>query len=218
MKYNKIILAVVLLTVIVGCSNDTKEKPQNEAIPEKKVLEKADSVKNLAEEVKQETLKNSNILKKVEEPKGIKVKSISDLWKIYKSEKIVGQELLNKNDLEKGISHLDRAGKAAIELGRYDIAAWQYNNIGHYSIQEFQRVTEYDKRMRTLATISSQEEKKKYSWETKLKFEENILILETAEKYLQEALLLDDELEESERTEAIKRNLDFVNWIKAYVK
>ncbi len=142
-----------------------------------------------------------------------KVNSISELWATYKSAKILAAKFISENNLDSLIIYLNIAADAAYELSREDIATWQLNNIGYYSINEFKKRTDYDRRVQQLATIVNLKEKGLHLEETKSIFSDHYKILSNAENYLYKAQLLDNELEKSDRTEIIERNLQFIEWV-----
>ncbi|MDA3814772.1 MAG: hypothetical protein PF549_00185, partial [Patescibacteria group bacterium] len=158
-----------------------------------------------------------NILEKEEKKTTNQVKSISELWKQYKDAKASVTKYISKNNLDSIIFYLNAAADAAYELSREDIATWQLNNIGYYSINEFKSRTNYDSRMQQLATIKNLNEKSLFVEETKNVFIENYEILTRAQNYLYKAQLLDSDLEPSERTKTIESNLEFIEWIRNYI-
>ncbi|MBN1301878.1 MAG: hypothetical protein JW995_11745 [Melioribacteraceae bacterium] len=163
-----------------------------------------DTTKNKAENSKSSVKENG-------------VKSITELWETYKKAKSEVSVALENNEIKKVISNLIVAGECAMELGRPGIASWQYNNIGHYSIEEFKRLTDYDNRIRNLATLKNSTERKEYLNQTKSLFRQHFTLLETAEKHLLNAQIIDDELEKSRRTNAIEKNIEFINWVRSFI-
>jgi len=160
---------------------------------------------------------SKNILEIEEKKSDYKIKSISELWKQYKFAKEKATKFSSSNNLDSIIIYLSIASDAAYELSREDIATWQLNNIGYYSINEFKRRTDYEKRMQKLATFTDLKKKVFFATETKSVFRKNFEILIRAQKYLQKAQILDSELEKSERTDIINSNLQFIEWIEEYI-
>lgn len=158
-----------------------------------------------------------NILVKEERKETYQVKSISELWKQYKDAKALATKFITQKKLDSIIVYLNIAADAAYELSREDIATWQLNNIGYYSINEFKSKTDYDNRMQQLAIIKSIKERALYSEETKSLFQKYFNILLKAESFLQKAQMLDAELEPSERTKTIESNIQFINWVGEYI-
>ena len=145
------------------------------------------------------------------------MKSISELWQTYKHSKAAVTKYIAEDNLDSIVVYLNIAADAAYELSREDIATWQLNNIGHYSIIEFKKRTDYDKRIETLDTLTNLKKKGLYLEETKLVFAEHYKILSRAESYLYKAQLLDCELEKSERSEIIDKNILFVEWVSDFI-
>lgn len=147
-----------------------------------------------------------------------KITSIAELWHTYKSSKRIAEESLEKGDLSNTVKNLAIAGNCALKLGRPEIAAWQFNNIGHYSIEEFKKLTDCDNRLRTLAQMEIDSVKIKLLAETKNIFRKHIDLLLNSQKHLQRAQIIDDELAESWRTEVIESNVEFINWVQEFIK
>jgi hypothetical protein len=143
-------------------------------------------------------------------------KSISELWNTYKRAKNNVSRALDSNDIDAIVSNLALAGESAEQLGRMDIASWQFNNIGHYSIVEFKRRTDYDERLQNLATMLSGTEKTGYLQATKDLFMKEYPLLKKAKDYLVRAQIIDDFLDPSRRTDVIQRNIDYVEWVKKF--
>ncbi len=214
----KKLLSIFFLLLLFSCQKDEKVNIQSKN--EQKSI--SDNSLSLEKNTKSDTLSKSKIVTKsilteAESKETYKVKLISELWKQYKYSKASATKFIAENNLDSIITYLDIAAVAACELSREDIATWQLNNIGHYSIIEFKRITGYDNRMQQLATIENLREKGLLISETKTIFNENFNILTRAEKYLFKAQLLDSEFEVSERTKAIEGNLIFIDWVGNYI-
>lgn len=158
-----------------------------------------------------------NILEKKEKRTTFKTKSIFELWQQYKFSKTTAAKYISENNLDSTIVYLNMAANAAYELSREDIATWQLNNIGYYSISEFKKRTDYERRIQQLVTIKNLREKGLHLEETKSVFSDHFKILSNAENYLYKAQLLDHEFEKSNRTEIIERNLEFINWVANFI-
>jgi len=146
-----------------------------------------------------------------------KIKSISKLWKNYKLTKKKAKYFRSVNQLDSIIIYLTLAAEAAYELNRTDIAAWQLNNIGYYSIIEFKRRTNYDNAMEELKTITNLKQRGLYLAKTRDIIKDNFYILNKTEKYLQKAQLLDMELEDIKRKKIIESNLQFIEWVRNFI-
>jgi len=145
------------------------------------------------------------------------LKSISELWSTYKSTKILAEKYISENNLDSVILYLDIAADAASKLSREDIASWQLNNIGHYSINEYKNRTDFDIRLRQLASLANSKAKGLNLEETKSVFSSNFKILSNAKNYLLKAQLLDSKFKRSERTDKIKRNIQFIDWVDKFI-
>ena len=143
-------------------------------------------------------------------------KSISELWNTYKKAKDDVNKALDNNDIEAVVINLALAGRCTQQLGRVDIAAWQFNNIGHHSISEFKRRTGYEQRLQKLATMPAGNAKIGYQQATKDLFFREYPFLKKSKKYLERAQIIDDDLEPSRRSDAIQNNLDVIEWIKNF--
>ena len=159
-----------------------------------------------------------DIVSNVLEGENEKVKSISDLWNTYKTSKAEAIKNFELGNLSLMIKNYETAANAAIDLSRNDLASWQLNNIGHFSIEEFSKETDYQNRLRTLAITGDQIKKEAYFRETKQIFRQNYQILLSAETYLLKASQLDKNYKYSERTKAINSNLKFINWIRKFLR
>jgi hypothetical protein len=147
------------------------------------------------------------------EPEKTSDLTTTELWDAYRSAKSELEAAQEQNQFEKIIESLFKTTRYAKELKRNDIAAWQLNNIGYYSIEEFKARTEYDTRMNRLNNMPAGDEKRKYYLETKEKINAEYQILQRALPYLQEAETIDKELEDEKRTKIIKNNILFITHI-----
>ena len=144
-------------------------------------------------------------------------KSISELWSTYKSTKELAAKFISENNLDSIIVYLSIAADAASDLSREDIATWQLNNIGHYSINEFKERTDFDIRLRQSVALTNSNAKALHLEETKLLFSEHYIILSNAKIYLDKAQILDSKFNRSERTDIIKRNIQFIDWVDNFI-
>lgn len=215
----KLLITILSLTLIVSCGVDNEETEQQVETTIEKISERIDSVEVAAENVKAviDTIKKATSPPQtsplLQDQSG---KSISELWNTYKKAKDDVNKALDKNDIAAVVSNLALAGECALQLGRMDIAAWQFNNVGHYSIMEFKRRTGYDQRLQKLATMPAGNVKTGYQLATKDLFFREFPVLENARNYLVQAQIIDDELEHSRRTGAIQSNIDYIEWIKNF--
>ncbi len=212
---------ILFLLLFTSCEEEKKKANvpsstrKTEVIDSSSTLDKKVKVDSSVIVIQKEPVKN--VLEKKEEQTSNKVKSISELWHIYKTSKARATKYISENNLDSIIIYLNRAAEAAYELSREDIATWQLNNIGYYSINEFKKITDYDRRMQQLATMKNLKEKGLYLEETKSVFAKHFHILSNAENYLYKAQIMDSELEKSDRTEIIDRNIQFIDWVNNFI-
>ena len=226
----KISIQILFFVFLYSCGND--KSPNIDSIKHKEnIIDSNFSIKeeilkdttiiidstNVQENIVVDKKENKNILEDEEKQSAYQIKSISELWEKYKFAKAKAAKFNSSNNLDSIIVYLSVARDAAYELSREDIATWQLNNIGYYSINEFKRKTDYDNRMQKLVTFTDINKKALYIEDTKSTFRNNFTILSRAQKYLQKAQILDSELEKSERSETIFKNLQFIEWIEDYI-
>jgi hypothetical protein len=143
--------------------------------------------------------------------------TVQDRWDDFRAAKDSVDSALARNDFQTTKLALLKAAQYALELNRKDIAAWQLNNIGYYSIEEFKKRTDYSSRMKTIEAMRRGPEKFVYTKETKQLFRQNLPLLIEATKYLEEAYELDKEYDDNSRTRKIYSNLTFIDWIRNFV-
>jgi len=144
-------------------------------------------------------------------------KTVQDRWDDFRAAKDSVDSALARNDFQTTKLALLRAAQYAFQLDRKDIAAWQLNNIGYYSIEEFKKRTDYSSRMKTIEMMQRGPEKFVYIKETKQLFKQNLPLLIEATKYLEEAYELDKEYDDNSRTRKIYSNLTFIDWVRNFV-
>jgi len=215
----KLLITIISIAVFVSCSSEKEEAQKQVQKQIEKIARKIDSVEIVMDSVEAEI---DTVKEMIDPPltspvlKDQSGKSISELWNTYKKAKKDFSKALDKNDIETVVYNLDLAGESAEQLGRMDIASWQFNNIGHYFIREFKRRTGYDQRLQKLATMPAGKDKTGYQNATKDLFLSEYPLLDKAEKYLVRAQIIDDFLEPGRRTEVIQSNLDYIEWIKNF--
>lgn len=215
----KLLLTILSIVLFVSCDSEDEDTQKPVETKIEKIAQKIDSVEvamNIVE-AKIDTVKEiidppqkSPVLK---DQSG---KSISELWNTYKKAKSDANKALENNDIETIVNSLALAGECAEQLGRMDIAAWQFNNIGHHSITEFKRRTGYDQRLQKLAIMPTGNAKVGYQQATKDLFLREYPMLKNAREYLVRAQIIDDDLEPSRRSAVIQSNLDYIEWIKNF--
>jgi len=210
----KNLLYIILLLLTACNSNDETEYFKSQS--NSKI--KTDRDNSNFHDANDSIVEEVNIVSNVLEGGNEKVKSISDLWNTYKTSKADAIKDYENRNLSSMIKNYETAANAAIDLSRNDLASWQLNNIGHFSIEEFSKETDYQNRLRTLAITGDQIKKEAYFSETKQVFKQNYKILLSAETYLLKASQLDKDYKYSERTKAINSNLKFINWIRKFLR
>jgi len=223
------ILILCLITTFYFCGKNKEEQsvkeinlkpqPKVEVIPQTKVEPVSEPTKT--EETKQVDPEKKQVEKIIEKTTdNISEKEITSaqLWQKYRESREASKEALNNSQFQQAIDRLKVAAINAEKLDRGDLAAWQYNNIGYYSILEFKGITNYDYRLHQLRAITEKEANKQYLADTKKVFNDNIKILRDAKIHLERALEIDASYTEKNRTEKIKSNLQFINWIENFIK
>lgn len=207
--WHNLSMLLTLILLVFGCEKNVKEE------------EKTEKTDSISSEINQ----SNNAVKKAPEinptktdisPVGEGGLSEAEMWAEYKAAKDAAQEAKEKENLEDLKLALLRAASFAKKLNRPDIVAWQLNNIGYYSIQEFKKKTDYDERMHTIETLNYGEEKKEYIAKTQKIFQEQMSLLTVAEKHLSDALEFDKKLNDKNRTEKINSNLRFIEWVQNF--
>lgn len=225
MNFKKIFNLVLLMVIIFSCAK------KKENIKEK-VLEKINKIKKTTTELKKEfnkktnniytrnedNLKNlkKNLTKKFKNKK--KEIDKSELWKKYKEIKNKINEAKAKNQFENLIKLLKKEADISRKLGRKDIEAWQLNNIGYYSIEEFKKRVNYDK---MIAKINSEKDRKrraKLYQELQKQMRKHLALLTSSYKDLILAKKLSKEVGDKKQQKIIKNNITFIDDIKKMLK
>jgi len=142
---------------------------------------------------------------------------VSQLWAEFYAARDSAEAARSRGDIATVTAALVKASRAAISLNRKDLAAWQLNNIGYYSIEEFKKRTDYTSRLSATENMRRGPQKDLYIKETKRIFRDNLYLLMDVTKYLEEAYEMDKDLDDDERTQKIYSNLTFVDWVRNYV-
>jgi len=144
-------------------------------------------------------------------------KSEADLWRGYQDARATFQRARADGDFEKSIGALLDAARFASALNRPDIEAWQYNNIGYYSILEFKERTDYDARMTGMQAMKPGAEKTAYTEETRSVFRRSFPVLERGMDALEKAEGIHAEPDDAKRQETIESNLRFIQWVRDFL-
>ncbi len=209
-------IVVIILALFLSCSKksveqkETIKQPETETQVQETVTE-IDSVKppEYKEILTKESLEKSET-KKIPE-------SSAGLWTGYNTAKANLETAKQKDDIIEIKKYLLEAAFFANQLNRKDIEAWQYNNISHFSIEEFKKRTDYNTRMRKIESMKPGEDKNVYVQEVKKNFLIEKPLIIDAEKYLVEAQNIDKELDDEARTAIINSNMQFIKFIKDFI-
>ena len=139
------------------------------------------------------------------------------LWIKYDSAKQLVDAAVLNDEHDSLMDALHLAAMYAMALQRTDIAAWQLNNIGYYSIEEFQKRTNYGKRMRQIETMPHDSSKIRYIEETRFILRSEMALLKNATRFLEKAYELNSNLDDPDRTQKIYSNLKFIDWIRNFI-
>jgi hypothetical protein len=205
-----LIFILTSILLILGCKN--KEPESTKKQPVAKEEKHTDAALEEKVEVGKETGPESRPLET-----GEKTLTDADHWAGYTSSKSALESARRANDIHGITSALLKAAHYAHELNRPDIEAWQYNNLGYYSIKEFKRLTDYKTRLSKIESMPPGKEKAATIENTRTLFRGQIGLLNEAANYLKKADEVDKTLEISDRTLKIKSNMDFVRWVKRFV-
>ena len=180
-------------------------EPEKEIVQQEQVIEEEPIKEEVIPPVKQVSKVKSDI-------------SVTEMWSGYKDSKANLEIAKKQNNFEQIIASLIDATKYAKLLERDDIAAWQLNNIGFFSIEEFKNTTNYFERMKQINTMAVGDEKKRYLKSTKDVLKQEFSTLRVAKKVLIEAKEIDAKLNDQNRTKIIQNNLDFINEIQRFIE
>lgn len=198
----------ILVLFAIGCnSSDESASNRNE-----------DSHDSKNEYNKVEESIAPNIIDENEKYSDNKIKSISELWNIYKSTKVQADSTYKKDDLEGVVKYCEESASAAMELNRGDLASEQLNKIGSFSVDRFSKNTDYYYRIQSLAVIEDPTKREEYHKATKQVFRQNYKLLLDAEPYLLKAHKLDRDYKYSSRTESINKNLEFIRYVRKFLR
>jgi hypothetical protein len=144
--------------------------------------------------------------------------SNKELWAGYQSAKAKFKKASEIQDFQAMQGALSDAAHFAHTLDRPDIEAWQYNNIGYYTIMEFKQLVDYDSRITQLEKLPPSPGKSEYLKEIRRLFRNHTSILSEGLQYLEKAKAIDEVLDPSDRTEKIKNNQAFILWVLNFIE
>ncbi len=204
---NKFLIHILVLITISCNSSDESASSSNENSGDSK-----NGINNAEESIA------SNIIEESEKFSDNKIKSISELWSTYKSSKTEADSAYKNNDLEGVVKYCIESANSAIELNRGDLASGQLNKIGSFSVERFSKNTNYYYRIQSLAVLEDPLRREEYHKSTKQVFRQNYKLLLDAEPYLLKAHKLDRDYKYSSRTEAINKNLEFIRYVRKFLR
>ncbi|HPG37995.1 MAG TPA: hypothetical protein PLP19_06675 [bacterium] len=146
------------------------------------------------------------------------ITSTDELWNEY--EQLKKDITFNKDNWNypELVKSLNKTAEIAQKLQRPEIAAWQFNNIGYYSIQEFKNRTDYTNRMEDIRVMPSGAERDQYIQETRDVLRSEIELLNNAEQSLYDAIELDNQQPDKNRQDIINNNLGFISTVKSFIQ
>jgi len=198
----QILLTIVVTIIFTNCTQlQKRQKNQND-----QQAEQIDSIAVIPESV----FTDPDTLEHL-------YRTVQEMWEDFRAAKDSVDSARARNDFDATILALLKAAHHANELDRNDIVAWQLNNIGFYSIEEFKKRTNYTVRMHTIESMRRGPEKIVYIKETKRLFKKNLSLLIEGNKHLEEAYEVDKNLNDNERTQKIYSNLKYIDWVRIFV-
>jgi len=216
----------------MGCQRDKEDYGENNSIPDEKTEEKVQNVDTVKVEdkttpdIKSEPAKELTNAKQKSVEKLPKIKPTefsyqmtkAELWDAYNSARVEVNSFKENWDFKGLVNALTRTAEIAQKLERPDIASWQFNNIGYYSIVEFKNRTDYTSRMKDIEVMPYGKEKVQYINETKEILRSEMALLTNAMESLYDAIELDNQAPDMERQKIINSNINFINSIKEFVR
>ncbi len=215
---------VLIVFIFLSCQKNNENKSEFQEIePEtyhssNENSDNSNAVKNDDNTSKTDTAETSSeqIVEKLPKIKPVEysqVTSEADLWSAYNQARDEITQYKENGDFDSLLISLNKAASIAQKLNRPDIASWQYNNIGFYSINEFKKRTDYASRMKDLEIMPYGDEKVLYVQETKDKINSELDLLKSARESLYDAMELNNQSPDKNREKIIDSNLQFVNSI-----
>ncbi len=144
--------------------------------------------------------------------------SSTDLWGMYEQTRNDITLYKDNWNFPELLKSLNKAAEISLKLHRADIAAWQFNNIGYYSILEFQKRTDYSNRMQDIQAMPTGPERDQFIQETREILLSEIELLNSAEQSLYDAIELDNHEPDKNRQNIINSNLEFIRTINSFTK
>lgn len=143
---------------------------------------------------------------------------VGELWALYKSSRAMGKALEDTSEYFKASGAFLKAAEVVVKLERPSIAAWQYNSAAKNLLDAFSKDCKYYASVEKLNSMKSGKEKNEFRAELKKCFAKHLELLEKASYYLDKAQEMDIQKPEKGRDEIIKRNKQFVVFVKKFIK
>ena len=227
----KLLIVSIIMLLFINCQKKQENSVENIAVSDTKTVEitqKVDSIKTeqqpeekiqtstekLIKDDDKKTLEKLPKVKVTEYSTGI---SNAELWDNYNKAREEVNYYNENWDFDKLINALKYTAEISQKLQRPDIASWQFNNIGYYSIMEFKRRTDYNSRIKDIEAMPYSEEKLQYIKETKEIFRTEMPLLTSALDNLYDAIELDNLEPDKERQKIINSNINYINSVKDFI-
>lgn len=143
---------------------------------------------------------------------------VGELWALYKSSRSIGKALEDTSEFHKAADAFVKAAEVVVKLERPSIASWQYNSAAKNLIDAFSKDCKYYSSVEKLNSMKSGKEKTEFRQELKECFAKHSELLEKAWAYLDKAEEMDLEEPEKGRDDIIKRNKQFVTFVKKFIR
>ena len=200
---------------------ELKENPDSVSLPVESETEQPD-----AETISEESEENINADISEDDDSTVSDQTMEDftglseaeLWNKYREAKDNLEAHRAANDYPAQIEDLKITARCANLLNKPDIEAWQFNNMGYFTILEFKRLAEYHERINRIETMKGGKAKTEFTNETRQRFADYFYLLESAERYLNKAKRIDKNLNDMNRTKMILNNKKFVDSIKRFIE
>jgi len=127
-------------------------------------------------------------------------------------------EVKYTNDFDIMMNALYRYAVCAENIKRFDVAAWQYNDLAYYYIQEFKDRSDYVDKVTQIFDCKTNKQKKILIIEVKSNFILYMDLLNMAKNYLIKAEILDSKYgHDKERDKDILSNWNFINYVNKFM-
>lgn len=226
----RIIFTLIIMLLIINCQKD-KVSDEYSPLDDKTndISQNIDSIKTEDQTVNDIQPEPEQVLKDSDQQSLEKLPKIkpteystpmtkAELWEKYNNSRQEVNLYKENWDFEKLINSLNQTAEISQKLQRPDIASWQFNNIGYYSIVEFKRRTDYNNRFKDIEAMPYGQEKIQFINETKEIFRREMDLLTSAQESLYDAIEIDNLAPDKERQKIINSNINYINSVKNFIK